>query len=196
MIGELVATNRQWRGLTDKDVWMPGVGSTTGHEEALSIRNGFTWVPPSLSSSEPQLVEISMERRGQVIKFCFDSTRVWPHTPNWLAPTLCSFAEVLTIPANWDSYGARPIQPGVASSALDSLFAVMRDSTPLPSVVPTAKGGIQLEWHSRRFDLEVVFQPGENGEVYCEDKDSSTEWGGRLSDVVQRLNGILAELAD
>ena len=37
----------------------------------------------------------------------------------------------------------------------------MQPGTPQPAVVPTVKGGVQLEWHACGIDLEIeIGQPG------------------------------------
>ena len=75
--------------------------------------------------------------------------------PPWAAPTLQRMGELLELAPDWDTYGAYPISPNHINTALDLLVAVMRDDTPAPTVVPTNRGGVQLEWHTRGIDLEV-----------------------------------------
>ena len=38
---------------------------------------------------------------------------------------------------------------------LSVLNDVMRTRTPIPQVVPSAGGGVQLEWHQKGIDLEL-----------------------------------------
>ena len=39
--------------------------------------------------------------------------------------------------------------------ALNILKDVMRPRTPIPQVVPSSVGGVQLEWHEKGIDLEL-----------------------------------------
>lgn len=58
---------------------------------------------------------------------------------------------LLALKAGWDSYGAKTITQ-------ESIDAAKQFLTSL-HVVPTNKGGIQLEWHSCGVDVEVEFGP-------------------------------------
>lgn len=59
---------------------------------------------------------------------------------------------IAALPQNWDSYGARPVDPRA--------IALARIMTIRPaSIVPTSGGGIQLEWHEDGLHAEVVIHP-------------------------------------
>src|SRR5579864_1910144 len=66
--------------------------------------------------------------------------------PNWLQPTLKTLGQLLTLSRDWDSYGGRPVDPGCAWAAWRLLLALMREDSPVPSLVPTSRGGVQIEW--------------------------------------------------
>jgi hypothetical protein len=84
--------------------------------------------------------------------------------------------EILSLPENWDSYGGRAIDPETVISTLQLLDAVMRPDTPLPAVVPTNRGGIQLEWHTRGIDLEIQISARARSHVYYHDQAKGIEW--------------------
>src|SRR5487761_353267 len=90
-------------------------------------------------------------------------------TPEWLAPTVEQLSALLTLAPNWDSYGAKPVDPHVAFAALKLLSRVMRGDSPPPSVVPTNGGGLQLEWHVHGIDLEVAIVSPNDFQVSFED---------------------------
>jgi hypothetical protein len=75
----------------------------------------------------------------------------------WFDSTVQALKNMLSLAANWDSYGAPPIDPITLSSALEFLCDAIQDDTPAPSVVPTSHGGIQIEWHTQGIDIEVEF---------------------------------------
>jgi hypothetical protein len=56
----------------------------------------------------------------------------------------------------WDSYEGRAITKEAMTAATRALIA-LRDHA--PSIVPTAQGGVQLEWHVARVDMEIEFGP-------------------------------------
>jgi hypothetical protein len=77
--------------------------------------------------------------------------------PSWFFPTIESLGGLLSLERGWDSYGSPRIDPKYVSAALDLIFITMQDNTPPPSIVPTSRGGLQLEWHIRGIDLEIEF---------------------------------------
>jgi hypothetical protein len=113
--------------------------------------------------------------------------------PPWLRPTLEAMNRLLDLPPNWNSYGAGPIAPGAVLAALQFLQQTMRPDTPPPSVVPTSRGGVQLEWHAGEIDLEIRVTPkGEIGAVY---EDAQGEWEQERVTDLEPLAAALATLA-
>ncbi len=115
--------------------------------------------------------------------------------PAWLDPTAEALAGLLHLTPNWDSYGARAIDPVHVYAALDLLVLVMQDDTPAPAVVPTNRGGVQLEWHTRGIDLEIETLSLHRQHVSFEDPATKDEWEGevvsdlaRLVDCIRRLS--------
>lgn len=120
------------------------------------------------------------------------------NSPRWLSPTIDKLAELLALPVNWDSYGARAIDPKCALDALRLLGQVMHNDSPRPSVVPTNRGGVQLEWHSAGIDLEIdvvsstEFQVSYESSSESRDRDLSTD----LSRLSALINGPVDRGAD
>jgi len=80
----------------------------------------------------------------------------------WFEPVARRISELARLPAGWDTYGARAPEPEAAAAALRILSGVMEPGTPIPQIVPTSRGGLSLEWHTRGISLEVdVFASGE-----------------------------------
>lgn len=60
-------------------------------------------------------------------------------------PLEARLAEIAALPADWDSYGARPISPVAIAETRRLLAAMCGDGLPT-AIVPLCKGGVQLEW--------------------------------------------------
>lgn len=76
--------------------------------------------------------------------------------PEWLVPCMERLANMLSLPEDWDSYGAKRIRPTSIVGALNFLLPNIQDlPTPLPDVVAHRNGNVQLEWHIGDVDLEV-----------------------------------------
>jgi hypothetical protein len=81
---------------------------------------------------------------------------------------------------------------GVAAIFL--LARTMRDDTPVPIIVPTNRGGVQLEWHKHDIDLEVeVLSPTRFDVSYRDDRDGK-DWDGELTTDLRPLRDALEEL--
>jgi len=96
----------------------------------------------------------------------------------WLRPVAQQLQYLLSFPGDWDHHGASPILPKHARSALRYLNAVMQPTTPAPSIVPVANGGIQIEWHRAGVDVELVFSDEDEGGLYCYDLQADRDWEG------------------
>jgi len=76
--------------------------------------------------------------------------------PYWLVDWMQRLSYLLNLSPNWDSYGARRVNPSAVLGVINFLLPSMQDiQGPLPDVVPDADGNLQLEWHLRNVDLEV-----------------------------------------
>ena len=86
--------------------------------------------------------------------------------------------DLLQLPENWDSYGARVPSRTSADDMLAVLGSIMQAKSPTPSVVPSAQGHFQAEWHRNGIDLEVeVIAPTKIMVTYA---DADEEWEKEL----------------
>ena len=76
-------------------------------------------------------------------------------SPTWLGRVKKRIKEMAQLTANWDSYVALPVDPRIPpiADALVEWFAV--DNLPPPDVFATSDGGMQLEWHIHRVNIEI-----------------------------------------
>jgi len=81
--------------------------------------------------------------------------------PGWFDPIMQGFVDVLTLPPDWNSYGAGAIDPKIVLYAMTFMNGLLVPSTPAPRVVPLSSGGLQVEWHRQGLDLEIVFDRDE-----------------------------------
>jgi len=113
---------------------------------------------------------------------------------NWFAPTAMAVARLLELEPNWDSYGAPPVERVHAEAILNLLTEVMEDDTPVPAVVPTSIGGVQVEWHIAGIDLEIeTFSQYRFGLLFV-DEDTGDEWDEVVTNDLARLYQSVAIL--
>lgn len=86
---------------------------------------------------------------------------------DWRTQAEAKLNKLFALPDNWDSYGARRIDPELGPWVMRFLKSVIVqediivDERTVPSIVPTTDGGIQLEWHVPPIDIEIEFpHPG------------------------------------
>ena len=113
----------------------------------------------------------------------------------WYGATIRALEGLLQLPDNWDRCGAPRIDIDIAKGVMSLLSSVMRDDTPAPSVVPTTRGGIQFEWHTRGIDLEVEFLSSVRVRGLFEDLRNGDAWDEDLSVNLAPLTEAIASLS-
>jgi hypothetical protein len=95
--------------------------------------------------------------------------------PLWLPEVLAKINEISRLKENWDSYGAKRIDPRCIDAANSLLRGVLDSSTPKPSVVPANRGGVQLKWHRGGIDLEIEIESPPRMNVFFADEQEGTQ---------------------
>jgi hypothetical protein len=115
--------------------------------------------------------------------------------PRWFDPTLDDLEAVLRLPPNWNSYRARPVEAQAAVAAIELLLAIMPDSLSKPTIIPTVRGSVQLEWHTRGVDLEIDVLANGRYALFFEDDQTGVSWEREASEAAGLTRPVLAELA-
>lgn len=76
---------------------------------------------------------------------------------------------LLRLPPGWNSYAAKPVGLQNAIAAVRLLAQVLEAESPAPIVVPTVRGGIQLEWHTKGINIEVYVDSPEKISFFAEE---------------------------
>ena len=114
--------------------------------------------------------------------------------PTWFDPLIQGFVDLLTLPPNWDSYGAVVIDPKVVHDAMSFIHSLLAPTSPAPRVVPLSNGGLQLEWHRNSIDLEIVCDRGEAPYFYHRNRSSGEESDHALPENSRLLRSIISNL--
>lgn len=77
---------------------------------------------------------------------------------DWRPAVEAELEKLSSLPRNWDSYGAPPIEPTIIAAARAFMRSLPAKSTPAPLVVPMSAGNLQLEWHRGKKVLELEFE--------------------------------------
>ncbi len=114
--------------------------------------------------------------------------------PGWLGHAIDTMYELLWLEPNWDSYHALPIDPSKAEAVLRLLLHILDDDSPSPAIVPTPKGGVQVEWHLNKIDLEIETLSTTTFNVYFEDEASGECVEEQVSVDLTSLRGLVSRL--
>lgn len=161
---------------------------------------GSEWTPSVTTAGMPAWAFLSDEARNRrLLRYRFPggelSITIMGSPPAWMLPTLQSIGELLSLPENWDSYGASRIKPDLVNAAITFLLETMLVHTPTPSVVPTSAGGVQVEWHTKGIDLEVEFITSSRLRACFEDRRTDRSWEQELSSNLSDVADAIASLS-
>ena len=89
--------------------------------------------------------------------------------------------ELLRLPRGWNSHGAEPVSEAAFERTVEFLTTYLVEGVAGPVLVPTVRGGVQLEWHGRGVDIEVEVSP-----------DGSVSWCAEDRRTGEELEAVLA----
>ncbi|MFI5020892.1 MAG: hypothetical protein ACHQRJ_04465 [Alphaproteobacteria bacterium] len=117
-----------------------------------------------------------------------------PSDQKWQIEILKRLFELTQMSPDWDSYGAPVPTRDASFFVLEILNNVMRSRTPIPQVVPSSVGGIQLEWHEKDIDLELHVTAPYQCEVWFHDRRSGAPTSTELTNDFSSLSAPISEL--
>ena len=116
---------------------------------------------------------------------------------SWEVEILLELSRIGTLGDGWDSYGAKSVSAARLTQTYDLLNSIMADSTPVPSLVPTANGSIQVEWHTCDLELEIRLLSATDLAVEFEDfRGIEGPYQGTLSFDLTPLEAIVRVLTN
>lgn len=95
--------------------------------------------------------------------------------PEELLRALERACELQRLPRGWNSHGAEPVSDTAFRQVIEFLTAYVVRGVAGPALVPTVRGGLQLEWHRRGVDIEVEVGPDGSVSWCAEDRQSGDE---------------------
>lgn len=158
--------------------------SASGQVAAISSGNVFVWAERRTRGN----VFVWVEPRAQ-----WGMVSTFAAKPAWLQAAIERLTSLVRLEPGLDSYRAKSIDPQRAQQVLSALLEVMKPETPLPSIVPTTDGGIQLEWHRNGIDLEIEPVSPNRIEYYVR-KPDGTERAGEWTYNLSELHGLIRDL--
>jgi hypothetical protein len=114
------------------------------------------------------------------------------YSPEFRERVEAGLNRLLSLPANWDSDGARTIESQLVEAARKFVGELPENLISPPAVVPMAKGNLQLEWHSGPRSLELEFEsPSMIHYLKWHPEEGVEDEGFFSSDDVDRAVGLI-----
>lgn len=114
-------------------------------------------------------------------------------TAAWFDDAVRRLTSFLTIHRDADLHRTRRVTDRAVTRAYRILQALSSDTLPRPALIPTLRGGVQIEWHTRGVDVEIEIAPSGHTIVDVEDlRDNAGSWSGdSSSDALRRVRSRL-----
>jgi len=172
----------------------------TAEQELTERLTDKDWQTTSTSKPLPDRATLSAAIDGEYrFRFLFNGRelagKIVGDLPDWILSAIQSMGKLLELGPDWDTYGGSPVSPRILVAAIQWLFELFSDEMPEPSVVPTSRGGLQLEWHTRGIDLEVEFLSATRIIGLFEDAETGTYWEKDLSSDLAPLVDAISKLS-
>ena len=156
--------------ITERDIWV--AAAVTANVTTFDVASQLVdWVakqrtPPTYSEYLISEQSITLpNQRTQILV-----------SPAWLGRAKKRLKELTQLQANWDSYDAVPVDPRIATLAEDLVEWFAVDRMPPPDLFATSDGGVQIEWHIRRVNIEIDVSPTEGTTIYFQDLNAGEPW--------------------
>ena len=104
-----------------------------------------------------------------------------------LRPVIERVAELVALPGGWNSYDASPVSATAMHRTLEFLLEHVTPGVDRPDVVPTVRGGLQLEWHNNGLDVEVEIASDGPVSLFMEDTTTGETTEMKLIGNEQRM---------
>lgn len=111
--------------------------------------------------------------------------------PWWARAVEDRLENLAHLESNWNGHGAQPPRPEAILIGVRVIASLLgtHQGWPLPQIVPTWQGGLQLEWHLHPADIEITVDPRDAVWAYLSDHHSSVD--GPLTEMEARVSEIL-----
>lgn len=155
------APNKLYENLSGRDVIAPIESSSLVEHDAFM----HLWVTPV--SKRVKYNKRIKQGRTIILEIVGEG-------PFWLDSVYRRFEHLLSLPDNWDSYGAIKISEDAVAQAYRVLSKLNLNDESLPSIIPSNDGNIQLEWHLQNIDIEIEIPSEGMVNLYIEDSTGET----------------------
>ena len=110
--------------------------------------------------------------------------------PEWFSELAKEVVCLMSLPPDWDSYGADPIDAATVQDALKALVLILKPGLPQPRVFPDSAGGVGFEFHTSNAELTLIVHPTSGTSFYLEDLINGQDQEGE--GLPESLDGLIS----
>ena len=116
--------------------------------------------------------------------------------PAELLRALDRVIELFELPKGWNSHGAEPVSEAAFRQTVQFLATYLVEDVAGPVLVPTVRGGVQLEWHRQGVDIEVEVSPDGSVSWCADDRRTGEEFEAVLAGQEEAIRTWLRRASD
>ena len=116
--------------------------------------------------------------------------------PAQLLRALERVIELFQLPRGWNSHGAEPVSEAAFKQTVEFLTTYLIEDIAGPVLVPTVRGGVQLEWHRQGVDIEVEVSPDGSVSWCADDRRTGEEFEAVLAGQEEAIRTWLRRASD
>lgn len=155
-MGDALRVDELWEPTTNPD-----------HNAAQHLETN-KWLAPFIATASgrlsPRPGPVPIDFLGHTIFWTIDRDRPFPQ---WVADALVQMLEFAHLPANWNSYGGRPLQLGAVGPVLKLIIGIHRLGRQA-RLVPLPDGGVGIRISDQNRCLEIDVRAGGKAEAILE----------------------------
>jgi len=123
--------------------------------EGISSLLGYFWVDTSPFPFDTMSIPAvgALEEENRVTVFFNEALGIG--SAKWFRQTVSELAKLSMLPRDWNSDNPARVNPKAIENILTLLLEILDSDSAPPVVVPTTRGGVQIEWHQNGIDLEI-----------------------------------------
>lgn len=150
------------------------------HQIVVNIRRRPGWATDGKNSTQVEV--IGPRLRVQELQ-----------ASRWFPPIVNDLISLLELEPGWNSHGALPVDIAIVGEGIDALLRILHPDTVPPRVFPTPAGGVNFEWATNDFSVELSIDRKEG--TVLSYGDGVNEWDGDISSAPAFVHSALKRLA-
>lgn len=93
--------------------------------------------------------------------------------------------------ADWDSYGADPLNPALLTRVQTVVSGLLGQGVPMPDIAPASSGSVIVGWRGGAVEIEMDFDPAQEDAVLVRQGSESIDYEGPINKIYGEYRSLL-----